>query len=75
MITPITSATELSEISGGRRRFSFIRDFSRTGNNIAESVASASGDEVETSVTATTSENGVSGSSSSSSSSSFSSSR
>jgi len=54
MITPITNAAELSEISGGRRRRT-IRRFSRTGNTVANSQSSASGDEIETSATATTS--------------------
>lgn len=59
MITPITNAAELSEISGGRR-FSFTRRTSRTGNIVADSVAEASGDEVETDATATTSNDGAS---------------
>lgn len=68
MITQITNSEELSEISGGRI-FSFSQDFSQTGNNTSETVASASGDDANTSATANSSENGVSGSSSSSASS------
>jgi len=54
MITPITNAAELSEISGGRRRRTVKRS-SRTGNTVSNSQSSASGDEIETSATATTS--------------------
>lgn len=66
MITQITDATELAEVSGGR--FSRSKRFSRTGNNTANSEATARGDQVSTRVRVKTTKNSVSGSSRSSAS-------
>jgi len=68
MITQITDATELAEVSGGR--FSRSNRFSRTGKNTAESIATARGDVVKTRARVKTTKNSVTGSSTSSSSSS-----
>jgi len=68
MITQITDATELAEVSGGR--FSRSRRVSRNRNNRAISEATARGDVVKTRARVKTTKNSASGSSTSSSSSS-----